>query len=193
MPILKSTEAKGEVHLARTRPFASVEVMISLGSNIEPERHLFQALKRLEKRAEIVKVAPAYRTAPAAGASGPEFLNAALMLRCDHPPAVLKYEVLREIEAELGRRRDTDKNAPRTIDLDIAIYDNWIVEDEDLAIKIPDPDIFRWPHVLWPLAELAPDWVPAGQARSLADLRDAMPRPAGLWAHPTAIVDFENE
>lgn len=143
-------------------------VLVSLGSNVDAEANLGRALDLLGQRVRVVAVSRVFRTAPAAGASGPPFLNAAVWIETDLAPADLKRGVLRPIEAALGRVRSEDKNAPRPIDLDIALWDGGVVEDAAESLVVPDPDILRWPHVAVPLADVAPLWVHPVDGRTLA-------------------------
>ena len=117
-----------------------------LGSNIRPEAHLPQALRLLQQRLPVVAVSRVWETPPV-GMTGPAFYNAAVGIRTALPPDVLKTEVLRPIEAQLGRVRPADKWAPRPIDLDLVIYGGRVV----------DPDLWRYAHVAVPLSELLPD------------------------------------
>ena len=128
-------------------------VLLTLGSNIEPRRYLPAALRRLaaEPGLRPRAVSSAWRSA-AIGSDGPDFLNAALLVETDIPPERLKWEVLRPIEAELGRVRVADRNAARTIDIDIALYDALV----DPSLGIPDPEITERAHLALPLAEVAP-------------------------------------
>ncbi len=87
----------------------------------------------------------------------PDFLNAAVEIRARRSAAELKYGVFRELEWRLGRRRTADRNAPRPIDLDVALYGNCVVESEPLGLVIPDPEILTRAHVALPLADLAPE------------------------------------
>ena len=85
------------------------------------------------------------------------FLNAAIEVRCDLTPRELKYEVLRSVERELGRVRTANRNAPRTIDLDISLVGQQVFEDRVAGMEIPDPEILTQAHVAIPLADLAPE------------------------------------
>jgi 2-amino-4-hydroxy-6-hydroxymethyldihydropteridine diphosphokinase len=74
-------------------------------------------------------------------------LNLAIEIRSSLPPDALKELILRKIEAHLGRKRTTDKNAPRTIDIDIIVVDGEVVDEH----------LWRYAHMAIPLAELLPD------------------------------------
>lgn len=151
--------------------------LLSLGSNIEPRRHLPEAVRRLAATpgVRVCAVSSVWRS-PAVGSDGPDFLNAALLLETELPPARLKSEVLRPLEAALGRVRGADRNAPRTIDLDISLYDALV----DPELGLPDPEIAERAHLALPLAELAPDARLPGRGRRLAELAAALADTPGI-------------
>ena len=135
-------------------------VYLSLGSNIQPEQNLDKAIRLLRTRCEVVALSSLYRTPPQGFIEQANFLNMAVRITTDLEPITLKKEVLDWIESELGRQRDPlNKNAPRTIDLDISLWDEAVLEYGDKPWRVPDPDILRFAHVTVPLAELAPDYV----------------------------------
>jgi 2-amino-4-hydroxy-6-hydroxymethyldihydropteridine diphosphokinase len=120
---------------------------IGLGSNIEPEKNLPLAIHKLSERTQVEAVSSVWR-APAVGKPAPDFLNAVVKVHTDLAAEDLKTNILRKIEAELGRVRGPDKFAPRTIDLDILVF------DEDQL----DEDLWRYAHLAVPLAEILPDY-----------------------------------
>jgi 2-amino-4-hydroxy-6-hydroxymethyldihydropteridine diphosphokinase len=141
---------------------------IAVGSNLNPERNILAALRRLAARARLEAVSTFY-LAPALGRpEQPDFYNGALEIATDLPPRELKFTLLREIEGELGRRRSADKYAAREIDLDLALYDELAVNEPDLVL--PDPEIAARAFLARPLAELAPDLIPPGSDRSLREI-----------------------
>ncbi|MCO6449834.1 MAG: GTP cyclohydrolase I FolE [Caldilineales bacterium] len=133
-------------------------ILITLGSNIHPEQNIPAAIRALRRHPHItlVRVSHTYRSA-AVGGSGeqPEFHNAAAEIEAAIEPAQLRRE-LRQIEAQLGRKRTSDKYAPRPIDLDIAMIGERVLEVD--GHPIPDPEIARFPHLVLPLADIAPEW-----------------------------------
>jgi 2-amino-4-hydroxy-6-hydroxymethyldihydropteridine diphosphokinase len=145
-------------------------VFIALGSNIEPESNLPEAVRLLAERFRVRAVSRVYRTAPLGLTAQADFLNAAVLVETDLPPLALKYDVLRPIEASLGRVRGADKNAPRTIDLDIALYGDLILDDPAHRITIPDPEITTRAYLALPLADLAPDFVHPLAGRRLSEI-----------------------
>lgn len=150
-----------------------MQVLITLGSNINREQNVVEALARLEQQPdlEVLAVSPVYVT-PAVGADGrraaqPAFSNAAICIETELDPFTLRGK-LRALEAAMGRVRTADKFAPRPIDLDIAFYGDRVLE---VAGKvIPDPDVLRFAHVAVPLADIAGDWVHPQTGQTLADI-----------------------
>jgi len=143
-------------------------VFVGVGSNIEPERNILSAAALLKEQVIVCAVSPFYLTDPIGPPGSGPFYNGCLELETDIPPRKLKFEVLRSIETALGRRRTEDKYAPRTIDLDILLYDDQVIEEPDL--KIPDPDITQRPFIAIPLLELAPEMVMPDTGTKLAEI-----------------------
>lgn len=140
------------------RPESSFQVFLALGSNVEPEENLPRAVERLARRLRVKAVSRVYETAPVGGAAGaPAFWNAAVLVETGLAPRALKHDVLRPLEASLGRVRGGDRNAPRPIDLDIALFDQLILDDPVHHLTIPDPEVLTRAHVALPLADLSPE------------------------------------
>ncbi|GIL11499.1 MAG: 2-amino-4-hydroxy-6-hydroxymethyldihydropteridine diphosphokinase [Chloroflexota bacterium] len=149
----------------------SPDVYVSLGSNIAPERSLAEAVRLLRQKCDVLALSSVYRTAPQGYADQPDFLNMAVKLHTALPPEIFKREVLDWIERRLGRVRDPlNKNAPRTIDLDISLWGSAVFTYGDRPWRVPDPDIVRFAHVAVPLAELSPDFLHPTEGLTLAAL-----------------------
>ena len=143
---------------------------LSLGSNIEPERHLRAALGELRARFGAVTVSPAYRSA-AVGFDGPDFINLAACVDTDlDPPALDAW--LHALEDRHGRRRDVPRYASRTLDIDIVLYDE-IVFAGPGHLRIPRAELDQ-PFVLVPLCDIAPDARDPVSGRTLAAMREAL-------------------
>lgn len=142
---------------------AESDVYIALGSNVEPERHIPSALAALTERYGALSRSPAYRSAPI-GFDGPDFVNCIAGFRSETPPEDL-IRHLKSLETLAGRRKER-ANASRELDLDLILYGDAVITREGLLI--PRPDILRYPFVLRPLAELAPERVHPQTRRTFA-------------------------
>jgi 2-amino-4-hydroxy-6-hydroxymethyldihydropteridine diphosphokinase len=143
-------------------------VLIALGSNVEPEANLPRAVCRLAERFPGLAASRVYATAAVGAPDAPPFLNAAVAIETALPLAELKHRVLRPIEAELGRVRGADRNAPRPIDLDVAFCPGLVLRDGDAGLDLPDPEIVGCAHLALPLADLVPAEVHPLDGRTLA-------------------------
>ena len=122
------------------------QVCILLGSNILPEVHIPQAIAHLGQAMIITRIASVWET-EAVGSEGPNFLNTALLGYSPLHADRIKTELLRPIEAELGRIRTSDKNAARTIDLDVVVFDRHPI----------DQGLWKYAYAAVPVAELLPE------------------------------------
>ena len=147
-------------------------VYLLLGSNVEPERNLPAAVAKLRDHG-LIAVSPAYETIPVGTDHPAVFLNAAALIETSLGPEAVKLEVCADIETSLGRARNPhDRFAPRTIDLDIALWNDAILVV--LGSAVPDPDILRHLHAARPLADMAPNLVHPGDGRTLAAIANAL-------------------
>ena len=155
---------------------------LSLGSNIEPERNLPAAVRALATFGRVVAVSGVWESAPFES-SGNNFLNAAVLLETELSAARIYHEAIPGIEQQLGRVRDPhDKNAPRTIDVDLSLFNHDVLE---LAgHRIPDPDVVKRPFVAVPLAELDRDYMHPTLGRTLADIAASWTTHSGLRPRP---------
>jgi 2-amino-4-hydroxy-6-hydroxymethyldihydropteridine diphosphokinase len=132
---------------------------IGLGANLgQREKSITAALNALERTRGIVveAVSSLYQTDPVGGPPGqPEFLNAVARLRTELSPQRL-LAVLLNVEHSLGRHRG-ERWGPRTIDLDILLYDDLVLSEDGLTI--PHPLMHERRFVMEPLAEIAADVV----------------------------------
>ena len=105
------------------------EVVIGLGSNIDPEANLEQAVQELKSRFKVSKRSKWTRTKPIGIQDQPDFYNGALLMETELEQQSLKKE-LKRIEDILGRDRSLPKFGPRTIDLDILIWNKKVVDED---------------------------------------------------------------
>ena len=117
---------------------------LSLGSNIQPEENLVRAVKLLQQYGEIEAISNAWES-KSVGAEGPNYLNACISFVCSLSPSGLKEQVISPIEQALGRIRTGNKFAPRTMDIDIVIFDNRSCDDkywEQAFVVVPLAEIY---------------------------------------------------
>jgi 2-amino-4-hydroxy-6-hydroxymethyldihydropteridine diphosphokinase len=152
-------------------------VYLSLGSNVGDRRtNLETALARLGELGEIKAVSSFYETEPVDLAAQPWFLNCAAALETEIMPRRLLGRV-QAIEQAMGRRRLQPKG-PRTIDIDILLFGNSVVDTGELTI--PHPALHERRFVLEPLSEIAGNLRHPVLKRTIRELRDALPRDAGV-------------
>lgn len=133
---------------------------LSLGSNIDPQKHLPACLEILKSKFSVKKVSSIYETKPVGPAKGNNFWNAVVEIETPLSAAQLLKDV-RIVEASLGRiRNPKDKYAPRTIDIDI----------------LPQADYQRQAFIIIPLAEIAPHDIDPESGRSFSALAKSIPQ-----------------
>jgi 2-amino-4-hydroxy-6-hydroxymethyldihydropteridine diphosphokinase len=143
---------------------------LSLGSNLEPEIHLRAAIAELRAHFGALTVSPVYRSA-AVGFDGPEFLNLAVGIDTDLD-AVALDAWLHALEDRHGRRRDGPRYSSRTLDVDIVLFDDAIVDGPG-HLRVPRDEL-REAFVAVPLADIAPDVRDPVSGRRVAEIaRDA--------------------
>lgn len=146
-------------------------VYLSLGSNQEPHRYLRAALDELRARFGHVDISPAYRSA-AVGFDGADFVNLAVGLDTDLSPNALN-DWLHALEDRHGRRRDVPRYADRTLDVDIVLYDDLVIQGPG-HLDIPRKEL-KYAFVLKPLADIAPGLRHPVDGRSMAELWAVFP------------------
>lgn len=147
-------------------PAPPVLAYIGLGANLGPARQsLTQALHALGQlpHTRLLGHSRLYRSAPV-DATGPDYLNAVAALQTGLMPQQLLAE-LQRLEQAAGRQRP-HRNAPRTLDLDVLLYGDAHINTPELTV--PHPRMHQRAFVLQPLAELAPERVPAAALQAVA-------------------------
>jgi 2-amino-4-hydroxy-6-hydroxymethyldihydropteridine diphosphokinase len=145
---------------------------LSLGSNIEPEFNLVEAVRMLAQQANLVAVSSAWETKPLGSTDQPDYINAAAIIDTPLTARQLRHDVISNIEQRLGRVRRADKYAPRTIDIDIMLFNHQSFTLE--RRQIPDPEVIGRPFVAIPLAEIAPGYLHPGTGQSLHQIAQTL-------------------
>ncbi|MBL8414545.1 MAG: 2-amino-4-hydroxy-6-hydroxymethyldihydropteridine diphosphokinase [Propionivibrio sp.] len=140
---------------------------VALGANqAEPlaqVRAALEALKRLPE-SRLLRASSLYRTAPVGIRGQPDFINAVASLETTLTPHAM-LAALFDVEAQFGRRRDFH-HAPRTLDLDLLLYEAQIIDSPQL--QLPHPRMHLRAFVIAPLLEIAPDCCIPGRGRAAA-------------------------
>ncbi len=145
---------------------AMTQVYVSIGSNLDPKRHILSGVSMLEATFAPVTRSPVYAN-PAVGFVGEDFYNLVVGFETTLSVATLVAR-LREIEHAHGRHRGEMKFASRTLDLDLLTYGDQVSETPGLTL--PHHDILAYPFVLKPLADIAPHAYHPATRESYAEL-----------------------
>ena len=143
-----------------------VRIYISLGSNIDRERNTRSGVEALRRRFGELQLSSVYES-DAVGFDGDAFYN--MVIACDVDEDVHSTSrALAEIEDAHGRDRSGPRFSSRTLDLDLLLYDDLVLDQNGL--KLPREEILKNAFVLWPMAEIAPDRVHPLAKKTYAEL-----------------------
>ena len=164
---------------------------LSLGSNLgNREQNLHEAIRRASILGRVVAVSSVYETEPVEFTDQPWFLNCVIALETTAGPAQLMAELLR-VENVMGRQR-VAKKGPRSIDLDILLFGDTVVNTRELTI--PHPEMVRRRFVLEPLAEIAPELRHPVSQKTVTQLLAELPPGQRAQKHARGIpTDFTAE
>jgi 2-amino-4-hydroxy-6-hydroxymethyldihydropteridine diphosphokinase len=144
---------------------------LSLGSNLGDRKYnLFKAIEKLSPLVNVVEESRVYETKPWGILEQPNFLNQVLKVNTSLAPLEL-LDYLKAIESDLGRKSAV-RYGPREIDIDILLYDDWIIDKENL--KIPHQRMIERAFVLVPLSEINPDLVIPGTDFTVNDILETI-------------------
>lgn len=122
------------------------KAVLLLGSNINPQENILAAIQMIQNECRILKKSRTWIT-ESYGSEGPDFLNIALMIESTYSLNQLRTDLISRIETGLRRIRTADKNAPRTIDVDVIWFNDEIIDDS----------VFTKLFVALPVSELMPE------------------------------------
>lgn len=155
-------------------------VYVSIGSNIEPRQNIVAAVAVMRKEFESITISPVYASAPI-GFQGHDFLN--LVIAIDTPLSLEDVKhTLMAMERQFGRKTDDKGFQPRTLDLDLLLYDNMIRHDDQF--DLPRAEISQYAFVLKPLNDIAPDLVHPESGQSIAQMWQEFSDPEVLRPFP---------
>lgn len=141
-------------------------IYISLGSNIDRERNTRAGVQALRERFGELELSSVYES-EAVGFEGDAFYNMVIACEVDEDVRSIN-RALAEIEDAHGRDRSGPRFSSRTLDLDLLLYDDLVLDDNGL--RLPREEILKNAFVLWPLAEIAPERLHPVAAKSYAEL-----------------------
>jgi 2-amino-4-hydroxy-6-hydroxymethyldihydropteridine diphosphokinase len=149
---------------------------LCLGSNIQPAENLRQAVELLGERTHLLALSTCWESA-AVGSDGPNFLNIGALVTTALDSGGLKEQVLAPIEKQLGRVRSADKYAPRTMDIDIVLFDGWVL----------DPEIWRRFYLALIFAEMLPGLRNPDSGETLAEIAQRLRASNKAIPHPELV------
>jgi 2-amino-4-hydroxy-6-hydroxymethyldihydropteridine diphosphokinase len=145
---------------------------VGLGSNLGDRAHnMRRAVELLRGSVEIAAQSPLYETAPVGYTDQGNFLNAVIEIATEIPAHALLV-AMRDAEVALGKATRFE-NGPRTIDLDLLLYGDSVVETPDLSV--PHPRMHERRFVLAPLADIAPDAMHPVLGKTISELLASLP------------------
>jgi len=143
---------------------------IGIGSN-QGDRltHIFESMRALNATAgvHVCQVAVITETEPVGGPPQDRYLNTVVEVETSLAPREL-LRILRDVERQRGRRPSAERWGPRPIDLDLLLYEDQVVDEEDLTV--PHPRMHERRFVLEPLAQLAPQFIHPVMKQSIQEL-----------------------
>ena len=152
---------------------------LSLGSNIQPEINLVRGIQLLQKHGIIKNISNAWES-KSVGAEGPNYLNACVSFITTLSCEELKKMIILPIELQLGRKRNENKFAPRTMDIDIILFDGESCDDKS----------WEKAFVVVPLAEIYPLYQNPVKHESIQETAARLRRENWMETHPEVLSQF---
>lgn len=159
------------------------KVYLGLGSNVEPQKHLRFGIRELGQKFGILELSNVY-SSKAVGFAGDDFLNLVVGLETELSPQAL-HDMIEEMHILAGRHRGESRYAPRTLDVDLLLYDDLILDEPPL--RLPRSDVLKYSFVLGPLAEIAPELKHPQTGKLIAEHWDEFDKES----HPLVAANLE--
>src|SRR5579871_3598680 len=150
------------------------QVYVAIGSNVDPLGNISKAANELQRIFPSARFSSWYRNA-AVGFEGDDFVNGVVGFTTDLPLRAV-IEKLHAVEALCGRPRNAPRWAPRSMDLDVLLYDNIVCSEPTMTL--PRPDLLKRPYMLGPMAEIAPEVVHPTAGLTIGELWERFDREA---------------
>jgi len=144
---------------------------LNLGSNIQPETNLLKAVELLSVFGEIMQRSQAWESEPI-GTTGSNYLNMCVQFQTHLEAIALKEEAIHPVENQLGRKRGPDKFAPRSMDIDIILFDDQPINNE----------CWKLAFVVVPLADIYPEFIIPTTGESVLETATRLRREVWLEA-----------
>jgi 2-amino-4-hydroxy-6-hydroxymethyldihydropteridine diphosphokinase len=155
------------------------KVYLNLGSNIQPEINLVRAIQILSEYGEVRSVSSAWES-KSVGAPAPNYLNACVLFLSPLNKTDLKEKIIRPIEARLGRERSENKYIPRTMDIDIILFDDQGHRDS----------FWNDAFVIIPLAEIFPEYQNPMLRETITETATRLRQEEWMEARPEVLSQF---
>lgn len=139
-----------------------------LGSNIEAEKNFPLAVELLKHFGRVCGASQVWETTPIGVKASLSFLNAAVLLETSLDAVALLSAAIPYVESSLKRIRSDDKHAPRTIDVDLMLFNDEVLDVE--RHHIPAPQVLQWPFVAAQLAQISPEYIHPESGETLAQI-----------------------
>jgi len=152
---------------------------LSLGSNIQPEKNLVRAVHLLQEQGRMESISNAWESR-SVGADGPNYLNACVAFATCLSWLELKEEVILPIELQLGRKRTENKYAPRTMDIDIILFDDHSCDEKS----------WEKAFVVVPLAEIYPGYLNPLRHETIRETATRLRRDIWMETRPQILSQF---
>lgn len=149
-------------------------VYLAIGSNVEPEKNLREAVQTLKERCNVHAISSVYISKPYGFKDQPDFLDICVKISTPLLPAAFKLSTIDKIERQQGRDRSNQatKHGPLPLDIDILLWSDEIFHFGSKPWRVPHPSIVKYSSVILPLAEIAPEVVHPVEGVTLKEIAE---------------------